>query len=195
MRALVLRSSSAEAICPIVPAEKIEIQTLVCPSGGLEPEGLLQLVMVDGDNEETTLAVFKVPPPQKGAGLTSTRTAMPLGENTCNSELVVEYRRRRVHSTRNAKDEEWDHCSGLVHLKHPLPDTLRIAIAAAEHEYRVHALESKKANILSEIEKKKHEEMRLQLALVDVRGAVANLRSEVIEVERALILELETSKK
>lgn len=170
--------------CPIVPAEKIEIKTLVCPSV-LEPGDELELVLSPNEDEpQEVLATFKVPPPQKGAGLTSTRT-----ESNNGFELIIDYRRKRVHSSRSPNDEEWDRCAGRIHIRNT-PVTLLAVIAKAEHQHRVNVLMAKKAALGAEIDSKKREEMKLQLALVDIRSAIAEMRREVIEVDKALITEV-----
>lgn len=172
------KTNGTSVSCPIVPAEKIEIKTLVCPSA-LDPEDDLELVLSEDESQEV-LTTLKVPPPQRGAGLTSTRTASQNG-----FELTVDYRRKRVHSSRSPNDEEWDRCAGRIHIRVP-PPAILTAIAKAEHQHRINVLTAKKAALGAEIDVKKREEMRLQLALVDVRSVIAEMRREVVEVEKRL---------
>jgi hypothetical protein len=175
------KTKGTSATCPIVPAEKIEIKTLVCPST-LEPEDELELVLSPNEDEQEVLATFIVPPPQKGAGLTSTRT-----ESKNGFELIIDYRRKRVHSSRSPGDEEWDRCTGRIHIRGP-PPAILATIARAEHQHRKNVLMAKKEALGAEIDNKKREEMRLQLALMDLRSVIAEMRREVIEVDKALIV-------
>lgn len=177
----------------LIARPNIVFDTLVCPISHVPNDFKATLSLENAiEKHATILARFPEVKLSSAAGNDDFGTHKLKQYEESGIRLVVEYQRNRVGDSRRSHDDNIWRVYGITIEFVACPPILTAIAKHLEHCYVHGLLQKERASVSEQIDKNMAEEQQLKLALLDVKCNLAELRKELIQLEKQLITSHET---